>query len=53
MWGVGLEEVELYVLMSHNMIAHYIAMQLHMDLYEEAVQRPGEWVSKGSGNRRV
>ena len=42
----GFEEKGDYALKRHNMVAEYIATHPILDLCEEAVQRPGAWVSR-------
>ena len=42
----GFEEIGAYVTRRQNMVAHYIVMQLILDLCERSVPRPGAWVSR-------
>ena len=41
-----MEEVKAYILRRQNTVEQYIVTQPIMDLYEEAVLRPGTRVSK-------
>ena len=45
MMEVFLEEVETYVLLRHNIVAHYIVTHLILELYLEAERRPRERVT--------
>ena len=46
MWEAGMDEVDQYALRSKNMVTQYIATRPIMDLYEEALWRPGTQISK-------
>ena len=43
---VRLEEMEVYILRRNSLATQYIATQTVLEIFEEAVQRPGTWVYK-------
>ena len=49
----GFEGIGTYIMRGQNTVARYIATLPILDLCERSAWRPGAWVSRNCGNRKV